>query len=350
MNSICVILLRAWVFFMWNVQQFIDYIRGKRGAFIPITDLRIVHCLDGLLVVDKSHELLINSTHPWRNYVTLQMQVREMSQLSSVFRLANFTLEHMYRFIHRLDASTSGLICIAYSPKMAGLAAKAFQNRNTTKLYLAVVWGHVKDSTCLDVARLPKSDYLSSLNIDPSWCVGVCTKIGDMKYLVDFAIGDLHFSWPEGRCQKIMAPGCASNCQRPRSAQTKITVLKHGFLEGSPASLLLLEPHSGRRHQLRLHCALGLRGHPIAGDLIYGRLYGDKELVEVAKDHSLPRLMLHAYSLHLELVPKPPPVKGKKKQERVNRAHPRPLEFHFQSSRNMLEGCQWVDAAVFHSL
>ncbi|EUB60868.1 RNA pseudouridylate synthase domain-containing protein 1 [Echinococcus granulosus] len=345
MNILSIALLRAWVFLMWNAQQLIAYIRGKRSVFIPITDLRIVYCDNGLLVVDKSHELLLNSIHPWQNYVTLQMQL-----FFALPRLADFTLDHMYRFVHRLDAPTSGLICIAYSPKMAGLAAKAFQNRTTKKLYIAVVWGHVQDSTSLDRARLPRSDYLPTLNINVSHCTEMCTKTGDMEYLVDFAIGDLLFSWPEGRRQKIMVPDWTPNCWRPRSAQTKVTVLKHGFLEGSPASLLLLEPHSGRRHQLRLHCALGLRGHPIAGDLLYGRLYGDGDSVEIIKDHRLPRLMLHAYSLHLELVPKPPRVKGEKKQERVDGAHPQPVELYFESSRDMLQGCHWVDAAVFHSL
>ena len=137
--------------------------------------------------------------------------------------------------------------------------------------------------------------------------------------------------------------------QRPRPAQTKITVLKHGFLEGAPASLLLLEPHSGRRHQLRLHCALGLRGHPIAGDLIYGRLFaGEKTRLE--RDYRMPRLMLHAYSLRLQLVPKPPFVKGEKKQERVNRSLPQPVELHLESTRDLLQNSHWVDTAIFHIL
>lgn len=84
MNILGITLLRVWVFFMWNAQQLIDYIRGKRDIFIPITDLRLVYCHDGLLVVDKSHELLINSIHPWRNYVTLQMQVCKTCHFSPI--------------------------------------------------------------------------------------------------------------------------------------------------------------------------------------------------------------------------------------------------------------------------
>ena len=75
MNILSISLLRVYVYFMWNVQQIIDYIRGKRSVYIPITDLRIIYQNEGLLVLDKSHELLINSRRPWGNCVTLQMQV-----------------------------------------------------------------------------------------------------------------------------------------------------------------------------------------------------------------------------------------------------------------------------------
>ncbi len=128
-----------------------------------------------------------------------------------------------------------------------------------------------------------------------------------------------------------------------------MTVISHGYLEGLPASLLLLEPQSGRRHQLRLHCALGLGGHPIAGDLVYARLYSSDDAQEAA-NFPLPRMMLHAYSLDLQVVPKLPFVKGLKKQERVNRSHPEPMSLSFESSRNIFEGCHWVESATFNKL
>ncbi|VUZ41004.1 unnamed protein product, partial [Hymenolepis diminuta] len=255
----------------------------------------------------------------------------------------------MFRFVNRLDAPTSGLICIAYSPKMAGMVGKAFQNRATQKYYQAVVWGHVDDSTIFDESRNPCLNFFSHLNVDSSWYSQICSKVGDMEYVIRFAIGDIVFEWPEGRKQRIMAPNFVPECWRPRMAETKVTVLRHGYLEGSPASLILLQPHSGRRHQLRLHCALGLRGHPIAGDLIYSRIYSLEKSV-VQKDYALPRLMLHAYSLHIELFPKPPFVKGVKKQERVNRSHPKPVKLNFKSDKDFLFGCHWVDHRVFYQI
>lgn len=58
-------------------------------------------------------------------------------------------------------------------------------------------------------------------------------------------------------------------------------------LEG--ATLLEVEPHTGRRHQIRVH--LNAAGHPVLGDPLYGpapRPVG-----------GAPRLMLHAWRLEL---------------------------------------------------
>jgi tRNA pseudouridine32 synthase/23S rRNA pseudouridine746 synthase len=50
-------------------------------------------------------------------------------------------------------------------------------------------------------------------------------------------------------------------------------------------STLLLQPHTGRSHQLRVH--LAWLGHPVLGDPLYGDLA------------SAPRLQLHAAGLRL---------------------------------------------------
>lgn len=86
MNALRIALLRSWIFFMWNMQQIIAYIRGRRSVFIPITDLCIIYNNDGLLVVDKSHELLINSNNSWFDCVTLQMQVWKLLFIYIVLR------------------------------------------------------------------------------------------------------------------------------------------------------------------------------------------------------------------------------------------------------------------------
>ena len=68
-----------------------------------------------------------------------------------------------------------------------------------------------------------------------------------------------------------------------RTSQTKYRTVQE--LKG--ASVLELEPTSGRTHQIRVH--LAHIGHPVAGDALYGRAPSDRDLA--------PRQMLHASKL-----------------------------------------------------
>jgi len=76
-----------------------------------------------------------------------------------------------------------------------------------------------------------------------------------------------------------------------REALTRVELIAKGTLWGRPVSRVSLTPHSGRRHQLRLHC-LHL-GHPIVGDYTYGRKVGEGEF-------SPPRMYLHACRLEVD--------------------------------------------------
>lgn len=70
----------------------------------------------------------------------------------------------------------------------------------------------------------------------------------------------------------------AADGKDARAAQSRVTVLRRAFIRlHSPAAsvlypvtLLRLEPLTGRRHQLRVHCAHS--GFPILGDLTYDRV------------------------------------------------------------------------------
>jgi tRNA pseudouridine32 synthase/23S rRNA pseudouridine746 synthase len=97
--------------------------------------------------------------------------------------------------------------------------------------------------------------------------------------------------WPNRPKQKVdFADG--------KPALTRYTVLERDAARGT--TRVLLEPVTGRSHQLRVH--LLALGHPIAGDA----LYAPPDALAKA-----PRLLLHAQSLAL-----PHPVDG------------RPLRFH----------------------
>ncbi|KAI2666187.1 RNA pseudouridylate synthase domain-containing protein 1 [Labeo rohita] len=75
--------------------------------------------------------------------------------------------------------------------------------------------------------------------------------------------------------------------------QTELTVLEYGEYDGDPVTKVLLQPLTGRTHQLRVHCSA--IGHPIVGDYTYS----------LRTDDAPYRMMLHAYFLHIPLEHEP---------------------------------------------
>lgn len=151
--------------------------------------------------------------------------------------------------VHRLDMGTSGLVLMARDLPTQRALSEAFAARQIWKRYEAVVDG--------------LADQAHWQTID----------------------APLMADWPRRPLQKVDPAGKPS-LTRWRTLNT---------LPSPPAvapdqvrSHLLLEPLTGRSHQLRLH--LAHIGHPILGDA----LYGDARVQALA-----PRLMLHATVLQL---------------------------------------------------
>lgn len=147
------------------------------------------------------------------------------------------------RLVHQLDYPTSGVMILGLSRRAAGSAARHFQNRTVRKFYVALVHGRVCDQT-------------------------IRTGISDDE------------RDPRGFRMKVDEAG--------RAAETRVRLVE--YLHGRDQSLVLLQPLTGRRHQLRLH--LAAVGHGIVGDLTYGPAQrgGPGEGPE-------PRLCLHALYL-----------------------------------------------------
>jgi RluA family pseudouridine synthase len=128
------------------------------------------------------------------------------------------------RYVHRLDADTSGVLLLAKSPGAVQTYSDLFESRKMEKTYLAVVVGKPKQTewTChLKLAPDPR-------------------RIGRMK--VDARNG--------------------------KSAETHFRVLDHN----ENRALIEAKPVTGRTHQIRVH--LAETGLPIVGD----ELYGDENL------------------------------------------------------------------------
>jgi tRNA pseudouridine32 synthase / 23S rRNA pseudouridine746 synthase len=182
----------------------------------------VLHADDALIVVNKPAGLLSVPGRGEAGRVNLTAQV----QASWPDALG----------VHRLDQATSGLMIFARGKEAQRRLSMAFEARAVGKQYLAVVEGTI-----------------------------------------------------DGESGEIAAPLIVDWPNRPR----QIVSLEHGkpaltrwrcLERGHQRSRLLLEPVTGRSHQLRVH--LQSLGHPIVGDDLYGSAAG-----------ACDRLLLHAARL-----------------------------------------------------
>ncbi|MBI4859108.1 MAG: RluA family pseudouridine synthase [Candidatus Riflebacteria bacterium] len=122
---------------------------------------------------------------------------------------------------HRLDRFVSGLLVMAKSREAAGQLGAQFEGRDVEKAYLALVHGEVPhDQGRISIPVGKAANSVIRIRMGPD---------------------------PDG----------------------KPSVTRYAVLRRLPGhTLLLLEPETGRRHQLRLH--LSEIGHPIVNDPLYG--------------------------------------------------------------------------------
>jgi 23S rRNA pseudouridine955/2504/2580 synthase len=158
-----------------------------------------------------------------------------------------FGREERPRLVHRLDKDTSGLLLVARSGQAAKRLSESFRDRETEKLYWAVVVGvppRMEGAIDLPLAKRPGARDRETMQVDHE---------EGQKALTHFKVLD-------------------------RAADR--------------AALLALWPRTGRTHQLRVHCAE--IGCPILGDRKYG---GEEALLSAVADAR--RLHLHARRLTL---------------------------------------------------
>lgn len=157
------------------------------------------------------------------------------------------------RLVHRLDKDTSGVLLLARSRASAARLAKAFQARDTRKIYWAIVVGtppHEGGTIDAPLAKLPG-------------------KRGDLVQV------DEHMG---------------------KTAKTRFRVIDKA---GKQVTWVELEPLTGRTHQLRVHCQL--MGNPILGDGKYGER--DSAVFEAGISK---KLHLHARALMIPRKNGPP--------------------------------------------
>jgi 23S rRNA pseudouridine1911/1915/1917 synthase len=146
--------------------------------------------------------------------------------------------------VHRLDKDTSGLMVVALNLKSRDWLIAQFKGGKVRKTYVALVVGALTGEGC-----------------------------------IEGAIG----RHPAHRKRMAVLPG-------GKPARTGYTVLERL----GDFTLIEARPVTGRTHQIRVHCAH--IGHPVAGDITYGRRTTWRSL-----EPYLTRHFLHAAKLSLTL-------------------------------------------------
>ncbi len=245
----------------------------------------IIHEDDDLLVVHKPADLVC---HPTKGdeYSSL------ISRARIYFNRQPATCNQQPHLIHRLDRETSGLVLIAKNPLAARELGKVWETRAVQKEYLAIVHGHVAAEQGTIDAPLGK-DEQSIIAIKD------CVRPDGVAAQTEFFVERRFF-----RCVGA-PPHPASGHLLPHEGEDRDEGVRaeSGLVSGfkSPVSnftLLRVRPHTGRKHQIRLH--LAHLGHPIVGDKIYG---GDPDLYLALVEGRLTdaqraRLILPQHALH----------------------------------------------------
>ncbi|HEX3925573.1 MAG TPA: RluA family pseudouridine synthase [Streptosporangiaceae bacterium] len=179
----------------------------------PVPGLTVVYEDDDIVVVDKPPGVAAHPTPGWTGPTVLQ------GLLAAGHSIATSGAAERQGIVHRLDATTSGLMVLAKSESAYSALKRAFREREVEKIYHALVQGHpdpLRGTVDAPIARHPS--------------------------------GDGRFA--------VVAGG------RP-------SVTHYDTLEAfRAASLTEIILETGRTHQIRVHMA-AIR-HPCVGDRLYG--------------------------------------------------------------------------------
>ena len=212
------------------------------GGFAPAAEFPILFEDDFVLAIDKPAGVAVHGGSGVSFGVIEQLRMARPE--------ADFL-----ELVHRLDRETSGILLIAKRRMALKLLQEQFRERETDKVYLALVKGN--------------------------WPAN--------QRVIDKALHK--YEAPNGeRRVKVVAN------DHPDGLRS-ITLLKiRNSVANGAFTLLEVTIKTGRTHQIRVHLADA--GHPIAGDDKYGDFELNKALQKTnASAPSLKRMFLHAWSL-----------------------------------------------------
>ena len=193
----------------------ITYEEEVMNAIPEAMDLDIVYEDDDVIVVNKANGIVV---HPavGNNHGTLVNGLlyhsNNLSSINGCFRPG---------IVHRIDAYTTGLLMVAKNNLAHEFLAKQLEEKTTTRIYIALVWGVINNDTGTIDAPIGR----------------------DEKDRKKMAVTDVN----------------------AKTAVTHFKVLER-YKE---ATLIELKLETGRTHQIRVH--MNYIGHPVVNDPVYGR-------------------------------------------------------------------------------
>ena len=191
-----------------------EYLEEQLQAIPEKMDLDIVYEDQDVIVVNKANGVVVHpavgNTH--NTLVNGLLYHSSLSDINGEFRPG---------IVHRIDAYTTGLLMVAKNNKAHEILAHELEEKKTTRKYIALVWGVIKEDTG---------------TIDA----------------------------PIGRDDKNRKKMCVTD-KNSKDAITHFKVLKRF----KNATLIELKLETGRTHQIRVH--MDYINHPVVNDPVYGR-------------------------------------------------------------------------------
>jgi 23S rRNA pseudouridine955/2504/2580 synthase len=218
------------------------------GGYAPSREFPILFEDDFLLAIDKPAGVAVHGGSGVSFGIIEQLRMARPE--------ADFL-----ELVHRLDRETSGILLIAKRRMALKLLQEQFRERETDKVYLALVSG----TWPANLRVIDKALH---------------------KYLL-----------PNGERRVKIVPNDHPDAMRSVTlVKVKAQIAANPLAPSTPFSLLEVTIKTGRTHQIRVH--LAGEGHPIAGDDKYGDFELNKALQKSsANSASLKRMFLHAWSL-----------------------------------------------------